>query len=572
MTCTSQTTREIVFHSWKVRPRRREIAGPGGTVRVKPKSMDVLLALLRRPLQLRSRNELLAEVWKNTAVTDEVLTQSIAELRRAFGDDPKSPEVIATVPRAGYRLLVVPRTEPGESATNREAAAQLSPFVGRQRERDELFEALGRAEGGRGGIIFLSGEPGIGKTRLAEETLGMAHDRFLFALAGRCSEEAETPPLLPFVEIVERATRAMPREMFRSVLGESGPVIVRMVPGLRQSFPDLSPPPELPPEQQRRYLFNSFLEFLQRACELSSVCLVLDDLQWADDATAHLLHHLAPEAGRLRLLIVGAFRETELREASAIGRVMADLVRQRMSTRLALKALPADDVGQLLERLSGARPPEAVVDLIVRTTDGNPFFVEEMYSHSVETMDTNSPGGDWWRGLPLSESEVPGGVRMVTLQRARRLAGETQDFLSAAAVVGRVFDPELTRSMMGRVDRERFLSAVEEAELAGMVAPRESGRELRYEFTHDLIRHALLADLSELRRREMHTHVVECMEALYPEVDAYAAEVVSHLERGQAPQTRRRCSAIRSSQRKRPWRRPHPRTAPPPGAGHVSGK
>ena len=240
---------------------------------------------------------------------------------------------------------------------------------------------------------------------------------------------------------------------------------------------------------------------------------------------------MAPEVGRLRLLILGTFRETELREPSAIGRVVADLIRQRRATRLTLAALPTSDVGQLLERLSGARPPDAVVDLFVRATDGNPFFVEELHSHTVERQDTGRSAGDWWRTLPLPEIEVPAGVRTVTLQRVRRLADETRSFLSAAAVVGRIFDPQVVHLMTSRADRERLLSAVDEAERAGMVSPKDLGRGLRYEFTHDLIRHALLADLSEARRREMHLQVVASLEELYPDVEAYASEVVSHLER-----------------------------------------
>jgi DNA-binding winged helix-turn-helix (wHTH) protein/tetratricopeptide (TPR) repeat protein len=521
---------EITFRSWRVRPQLREIEGPSGTVRVKPKSMDVFLALLRRPRQLRSKDELLAEVWKDASVNEEVLTQAVAELRRAFGDDPRSPEIIDTVFRAGYRLLVAPRMEATDESISPGAAGQLSTFVGREREREKLVDALNRAERGSGSVILLSGEPGIGKTRLAGEALSLARSRHFMTLMGRCSEEAETPPMLPFVEIVERAARVVPRELFRSVLGESGPVIARMVPGLRREFPDLPPPAELPPEQQRRYLFNSFLDFLQRHCELGPVCLLVDDLQWADDGSALLLQHVAPEVGRLRLLILGTLRETELRETSAIRRVIEDLTRQRRATRLTLAALPTSDVGQLLECLSGARPPDAVVDLFVRATDGNPFFVEELHSHTVERQDTGRSAGDWWRTLPLPEIDVPEGVRTVTRQRVSRLGNATRSFLSAAAVVGRVFDPLVVHLLTSRADRERLLSAVDEAERAGMVSPKDLGRGLRYEFTHDLIRHALLADLSEARRREMHGQVVASMEELYPDVEAYAAEVVAHLE------------------------------------------
>jgi len=519
---------ELTFGPHTVWPESGEIKGPAGRVRVKPKSMEVLLALARRPREVCSRRELLAEVWKGVWVGEEILSQAISQLRRAFGDDFRSPEVIETVPRRGYRLLVVPRMR---ASGGDGAAGGRSPFIGRDFEMRELLEALDRAEEGRGGVLFVAGEPGIGKTRLAEEVLHRATNRHFLALVGRCSEDVEPLPLLPFVEAVERSSRIVPRATFRALLGEeSGAAIARMVPNLRTEFPDLPTPADLPPEQQRRYLFNAFLEFLERCCETNPLCLLVDDLQWADEATCLLLRHLAWEIAELKLLILGTFRDAELGQEAPFRRVLAELLRQRMGRQVTLGPLSRQEMTDLLEGLSGTEPPDEAIDFFERTTEGYPFFVEELYRHVIDQGGGEHSTAERWDRIPGSEVDVPESVRVVVLQRVGRLREQTREFLGAASIAGRTFDPQVACFSTGLDPEEDLVSAVDEAEAAGLIVARTGGPELRYEFAHDLIRHSLLSELSLLRRRTMHLRVVEAMEALYPDVESRAGEIVSHLE------------------------------------------
>ena len=529
----ASVSREVVFGPWRVRPTLREVEGPRGTIRVKPKSMEVFLALLKRPREVLSREELLAEVWKDTYVGDEVLTQSVAQLRRAFGDDPTLPQVIETVPRVGYRLLLVPRRGQSRDAIQPRTGRRGSPLVGREYERCAFLRALDDAETAKGGVIFLTGEPGIGKTRLAEESSTLARDRSFVVLAGRCSDDPMAVPLQPFVEILEQALAVFPRDTFRSLPPDFASVIARIAPAMRREFRRIPPPLKLPPEQQRRHLFNGYLDLLERGCEARPLYLVLDDLQWADEATCLLLRHLGLAAGRLRLLIAGTFRDTEVGETHALRRVQAELIRQRLAKCFALGPLSSGELAQVLEWSAGSHPPESAVDFFVRSTDGNPFFLEELYQHLVERHGA-ADATDWWRGLLLPEVDVPAGVRAVILERVRRLGDDTRRFLTVAAVVGRTFDPRLVRAVAGQTTRERFLSSVDEAESAGMVVPKETARGLRYELTHDLIRHSLLAEISLVRQQHMHLDIGRCMEALYPEPNAYATEIVSHLEKAGA--------------------------------------
>jgi len=167
-------------------------------------------------------------------------------------------------------------------------------YVGREAEQAELARLLDRAIAGQGGLVFVGGEPGVGKTRIAEELLKQARQRGCLAQTGHCYEMEGTPPFIPFVELVERSARVVPRVAFREALGDAASEVARLVPELRQLFPDLPPPVELPPDQQRRYLFNNFLAFIERGARATPNVLLVDDLHWADESTLTLLQHLAP--------------------------------------------------------------------------------------------------------------------------------------------------------------------------------------------------------------------------------------------------------------------------------------
>ncbi len=172
--------------------------------------------------------------------------------------------------------------------------------MGRNRELADLGQHLDQAVLGRGGIVLLGGEPGVGKTRLVEEMLDLARERRCLALTGRCYEIEGTAPFIPFVDLIEECMRVMPAEALRTALGDAAPEVARLVPDVRRQFSDIPPAVELPPDQQRRYLFKSVGEFLERVTRQHGLVVWLDDLQWADDASALLLQHLATTLAQWR--------------------------------------------------------------------------------------------------------------------------------------------------------------------------------------------------------------------------------------------------------------------------------
>jgi tetratricopeptide (TPR) repeat protein len=418
-----------------------------------------------------------------------------------------------------------------EAPTAGPAVAERTPFVGRESERAKLRRCLDQVTRGRGALVMIGGEPGVGKTRLAEEVLLEARQRGLLSLTGHCYETEGAPPYIPFVETLEATARIVPREALREALGDAAPEVAKLMPELRRLFPDIPPPLELPPEQERRYLFNSFQEFLGRASHVQPLLLVLEDLHWGDDATLLLLQHIAQQLSQMPVLILGTYRDVELDDARPLARVLEELHRQRLATRLALKRLPEAEVESMLRALSGQAPPSSLVQVIYSETEGNPFFVEEVYRHLAEEGTLFDDSGHWRSDLELGELDVPEGVRLVITRRIRRVSEGTRRVLTGAAIIGRVFAFQLLEAL-GEVEADALLDVIDEAERAHLITSTADGPEARFTFAHELIRQTLVSGLSLPRRQRLHLRVAEAMERLYARaLEEHAGDLAYHLYR-----------------------------------------
>jgi len=416
-----------------------------------------------------------------------------------------------------------------DTATVASALPERTPFVGREAERGELQRLLEQAIGGAGALVMLGGEPGIGKTRLCEELMAEARQRGMIALSGRCYEMEGAPPYMPFVEMVEAGARMFPLEAMRNALGDYAPEVAKLVPELHRLFPDIPPPPDMPPEQQRSYLFNGMREFIARSGRAQPLLLVLDDLHWADDATMLLVQHVAQQLQEMPVLIVGTHRDVELDVARPLARALEELVRQRLAQRRSLKRFSEAGVEAMLRALSGQEPPAILVQAIYSETEGNPFFVEEVFKHLAEEGELFDPQGRWRSDLQINELDVPEGVRLVIGRRLERLSEQCRRVLTSAAVIGRGFSFELLGSLR-EMEAEALLDAVDEAERAHLIASTEDGPEARFTFAHELIRQTLISGVSVARRQRLHLRVAEAMEQLYAaDVEPHSADLAHHL-------------------------------------------
>ncbi len=435
-----------------------------------------------------------------------------------------------------YGLAWEPKERPGPSP----ARAGRTPYVGREAEQTELRRLLDAAVRGDGGLVMIGGEPGVGKTRLAEELLAEAIAADLQVFVGHSYEMEGAAPYVAFVEILETAlARAPSPQAFRQALGEEASEIAKLLPKLRRLCPDIPPAFELPAEQERRLLFNSIAEVIARAAGSRPLLLVLDDLQWADDPTLLLVEHLAERMRDLPVLIVATYRDTEVDVGRPLAGTFEALRRRHLAHWMTLRRLPEEFVAELLGALAGQEAPRHLVRAVFSETEGNPFFVEEVYRYLAEEGRLFDAQGGFRTDLEIGELDVPAGVRLVVGRRLARLAEDVQRVLATAAVAGRAFSFELLETM-GESDPDALLDAIESAQRARLItpAPDPSGED-RFVFAHELIRQTLVADLSLTRRRRLHARVADAIERHYAApLDEHAAAIAHHLTQAEGEPAR----------------------------------
>ena len=451
------------------------------------------------------------EAQGNVAEGLRVFERLRSLLRDELGTAP-SPEAMA----AHERLLHPPSRagsgpETAGSAGGIEGPAELfaqaaTPLIGRRDEMARL-EAWREAPAGER-VMLLAGEAGIGKTRLLAETAVRAHAAGSIVLAGRAPEETLVP-YQPFLEALGHYVFHAPAEELRAVAREWGPELGRLIPELRRRLPELPPPDPGDPETDRYRLFEAVAGLLGEMSATVPVLIVLDDLHWADRPTLLLLRHLARSPHNTRVSILGAYRALD-RWSDGFEAALAGLRRERLMLGLDVAGLPQQEAMELVRQRSGGTPSLEFLQALYRETEGNPFFIEEMVRHLVDSgVRTHEAGAG-----ELERVGLPDDVREVISRRLERLDPGTIEWLRAAAVIGRDFDAQLLERVLG-VDEERFLAALEDASDAGLVtdAPGEPGR---YSFSHALIRETLYEGMSSTRRSRLHRRVGSVLEELDP--------------------------------------------------------
>jgi tetratricopeptide (TPR) repeat protein len=391
-------------------------------------------------------------------------------------------------------------------------------FVGRERELDQLRLLLEDAFWGRGHVALLSGEPGIGKTRLAAELAAHARGRGAQALAGRCHEGEGAPPYWPWVQIVRAYAAERERAALAAEMGTAAGDIVSVVPELRQHLPSVSPPARLGPEAARFRLFDGLTSFLKRAAARRPLLLILDDLHWADPPTLLLLVFLARELPEARLLVVGTCRETDEPAGGPLARALGDLAREEPAGRIALEGLARPDVARFVEQAAGQRPSDALVDAVLEQTGGNPLYLTEIVR--LLSSEVALPGA----ADPVLPA-VPRSVRAVIRRRLEPLTGRCRDVLGVAAVLGRQFRLDLLSRAVGSSLAE-VVALLDEA-VAARIVQEVAGALGTYAFSHALVCETLYESLPAGTRFTLHDRVLGALEA-QPGADAILPELAYH--------------------------------------------
>jgi DNA-binding SARP family transcriptional activator len=382
-------------------------------------------------------------------------------------------------------------------------------FVGRHRELAQLKQRWDLADEGH--LVLISGEPGVGKTRLAQELIAHAKQTGATILRGGCYEYEATTPYLPFVEGLRDWVRTQPVDALRTLVHAVAPELAKLAPEVEVKLGLTTPNPPLPPNEERLRLFDNVARFLQVLAAGRGLLLFIDDLQWADMGTLSLLHYILRHTRTERLLILATYRDVELARTHPLSSALVDWNRERLTSRLALQRLSPEETAAFVATLLGqASIAPGFAEIIYRETEGNPFFIEEVIKSLIEHGQIYRVG-DRWQCHQIPELWIPQSIREAIGRRVARLSSGCTDMLHTAAALGRVFsyDQLFAASAM---KEDQLLDTLDEAAAAQLIRP-ETGD--AFVFRHDKIREVLYEELNPIRRTRLHLRIGETLERLH---------------------------------------------------------
>ena len=416
-------------------------------------------------------------------------------------------------PVQAFELCWEPAPVTGIALPERLRELPATGYVGRVAERERMTELWAQAQEGSPRLALISGEAGVGKTRLSTHLALRAHGEGATVLYGRCDEDLGVP-YQPWAQALEHLVTEAPQNMLKAHVERHGGDLARLVPALGDRLPDLPSPRQSDPETERYLLYAAVASLLEEAGREEPLLLILDDLHWADSQTPSLLRHLVTAGMSMRVMVVGAYRDSELSQDHPLAALLADLHREQGVERLKLAGLESEDVLALMTAAAGHELDEdgrGLAREITRETAGNPFFAGELLRHLTESgAIVQADSGRWQLAGDLAHLGLPQSVREVIGRRVGRLGPEARTAFSAAAVIGRDFDLDLLLAVVD-VPQTRLLDLLDEGVAASLLQENRD-RAGRFTFSHALVEHALYEDLGSTRRALLHKRVAEALE------------------------------------------------------------
>jgi DNA-binding winged helix-turn-helix (wHTH) protein len=490
---------KLYFEDFELDVDRRELRRGGAAIKVDPVVLRLLEVLVQSAGELVTKQSLISQVWDGRPVSENVITVAMVRLRKTLGHKPGVREFVNTVHGRGYSF-VSPVTRRAPPPLSLRTAPPTPPFVGRERPLQILRDAFAQASEGHGNACVLSGEPGIGKTRVVEVFERELTDARLFVAWGHCRESGDTPPLWPFAQILRQVLAWLAKHEPSSdaaMRAARVPELVRLLPELSElaeadPVPHADGPAPSWGAAAKHRVFDAILSILTHASEIQPCAIVLDAVHSADSASLELLQSWIDQLPRSRILLLLTLARTDLPQPTSRAH-LAYVCGHRNSTRVTLQRLSEADVATYVHALIFDPSGELAREVYAKS-EGNAFFMGEL-ARQLQDSDRPSP-----RDLAMPDAALE-----LVRRRLAILDEAARGALSHAAVLGRRFELPVLQAVSSE-DAHTLMSSLDDALGHGVVSRVPDSR-TSFTFTHDLLRVALYETLapSELRRRHLRT-------------------------------------------------------------------
>ena len=417
----------------------------------------------------------------------------------------------------------------------RPIAAKEIPLVDRIEEVKSLKETVDKTLQGEGGLVFLYGEAGIGKTRLARELAAYARLRGMQVLYGRCPALFRmdgVPPYVIWKEIIKEYLETCTPEQLYRVIGFYPAEVVKLVPELSQKLRSIPQSLPISPEQEQNRLFEAVSQFITNISREAPLLVVLDDLQWTDPSSLLLLHYLARGVQKTPLLLLGAYRSTDIDAKHPLTPVLAELNREGLPESIHLKRISLGDVSEMIKNiLEQEDVPTEFCKLVYEKTGGNPFFVGEVVK-SLKEEEVIHRENDKWKIKEVSRIDFPETVKNVLKTRLSRLDDECQNVLTLASFIGNDFTCEALCAVSG-IEENKLLELIDKLLKTGLVKHRVVHGEDVCSFADILVRDVAYEEVSPFRRKKLHSTQGNILEKVYAtKIDEHLGELALHFLEG----------------------------------------
>lgn len=533
----------FAFGEFEVDFEAHELRRTGQRVKLTPKAFAVLTTLVARNGAVVTKDELMQQVWPDTAVEDAVLSQNVYTLRKLLGQSERGKPFIETLPRRGYRFSA---DSASPAALNELHRTEQTPLIGRHTHLARLHGALDKASAGRGRFVFVSGEPGIGKTSLITEfvkDVETGRPNVLWA-KGHCVEQYGAGEAYgPFLEAFTQLLAGKNENLVRTLLRTHAPTWCA-------EFPSAFSSPELREQLRRESAGANRERMIREICDVMSrlaserpLLIIVEDLHWADHPTLDLLQHAQRRIGSQAVLIVVTCRRAEVATGpQAVRHCITDALARDSGEEIAMGPLTLDEVRSYIDvRFAPHRLPEHLFAVFQRKTQGNPLFMTRVAEHLVDTQRVVWDGTAWMLSRPVSVtcSEVPETIASFIRKRLEPLDAKDRQVLDCASVAGNEFLSVVvadvaggeTLETAGRLNRLSRLYQLLTA--AGHEELPDGTVTTRYAFAHSLFREVLYGDMPAELRANLHRACGRVVEKRFGE-ESYrvAAQLAVHFEGG----------------------------------------